>query len=1346
MDDGSRQAKSAPPLPGAAHDIVIDALGLLLRAAPDELDAAIVAVLERLTVALRADRAYLYMRRATGWVQTHDWHAAAIPPAADYMLEPKPAALVIDRAALHAGEAMIIPDVAALPPSPLNEALTRAGVRALAAMPLLSDGALRGVIGFERVRRAGDFDADGLWMVRALSDGLNSAFARRQAELERDLARASQAETLERLRATLAVMPELILEIDTEGRCLDFHAADPGKLVAPPEDLLGRTLEETLPAEVAQLQRRAMDQARQGGAAQVPRYKVNKDGFDRWYETIVALRRAVGGREAFVFRIRDVTAERLREAENAMLSEVTRNMTNLAMVIDEYGQILWANPAVERLSGWDLATLRGRYVPEFADPVTQPEGLETLIAAARSRQSCRVELAKLNRQGEAYWTDARLQPLSDRDGTSQGMLLIENDITELKRHERELERLALEAAQAHDQLHAAIEALPDGFSCFDAADRMVLCNERYRSFFPQSAEIIVPGVRFEDVLRAALATGEFRDAIGREEEWLAQRLAQHRLPSTEIELRLSDGRSLRVIEHETPDGGRVGLRVDVTALKDAEKRLADIITSARVGTWEFDVNQRTTRINAQWWAMLGYPGEVSRDLTRGVWETLIHPEDNAVLREMVGGVRSGTTDLVELEMRLRHSRGHWVYILTRGRVSEKSADGRPLRISGVGLDLTERRQAEERLRAILRASAVGTWQLDCVSGQVVIDEQYASMLGYRLDEMQPWTRAKFEALVHPDDLQQIYSRVTDHYGSDSHNIGHEFRIRHRDGHWIWVLSQTRVQRWASPGVAAEETGVHIDITERKQREAALAEAKHALEEALEAQRASEQRYSDIAAASTEWFWEIAPGHRITHITAGFERTTNMRTDKVIGRTLDEVGLIPGSGIATSDWAAVDRFIQAREPFNDFVIRLAPNRRKPPLWLRLSGAPFYDAMGNYAGYRGVGSNVTDLIAATERAEAGSQAKSRFLANMSHELRTPLTGVLGMAELLGETSLTNHQREMIETIRDSGEGLLAILNDILDLAKIEAGKMELENMPYVPADILTRVRALFAPRAAAAGLELKLEALKGCDRARMGDANRLLQILHNLVGNAVKFTQAGRITITAGPSQDDPSILCFTVRDTGIGMTAEQMSKVFEEFEQAENSTARRFGGTGLGLSITRRLTMMMDGKITLESEPGKGTCVTLTLPAAFAPSSRASSGSPEPEAPSLDGLRLLVADDNLTNRRILESMLSGLGANVTMVVDGQAACERFRPGAFDAVLLDISMPVLDGMAALAEIRAAEARAGVAPVLAIAVTANAMAHQVEEYTTAGFNGHVAKPFRKQTLAQALESTVIQKAKTP
>jgi len=1372
--DAPLQEPGAPRPADAGRALVADTLHLLLRADPAQTDAVAQRVLQRLAAAVGAGRCALFL------AEGRDWSLAAHVASADsaaaplYLAPDALEALGEDPGPLRRDQPLLVSDTGAMAQTPFCARLIAEGVQALAAVPLMHDGgALAGLISLERFETPGAFGDDALWAARMLGDGLVAVMARRRRDLARETALARQTDEVERLRGTLAALPELMVEVDGDGRCVDFHAADPDPRSPPRLSAIGRTLEETLPADLARLQRAVMEEARRVGSARVPRYSLPHKGEAHWYDTTIVHLGTIEGQERFVFRVRDVSTEQARAAENAMLVEVTRNMTNLAVVLDSELRVVWINPAVEQRTGYTLAEVRGRPVSDFADSSSDPEALARLGAALLACKPCREEFLKHDRNGTPYWVDVSVQPMTDAAGNPQGFMLIENDITALKQHEAELERLAQEAARAHDRLHAAIESLQDGFAYFDSDDRLVLCNERYRQMLPHAAAMMVPGVPFEAITRHAVLHGDYAGTEGNEEAWIAQRLEDHRSASGGSELRLADGRWLRVFEQQTPEGGRVGLRVDITALKQAEARLNDIIVSARVGTWTHDAIAGTTEINEQWWRMLGYDRDLPGFLTRELWCSLVHPDDSVAMTDMLRGVRAGALDTVELELRLQHRNGHSVRVLTRGRVSQRDASGEVQRISGVGLDVTERRQAEERLRAILESSSVGTWQLDCQSGTVIIDEPYAAMLGYRLEDLLPWTRERFDSMVHPEDLPRLYSRVSGLYGSERSDRGQEFRMRHQDGRWIWVLSFTSVQRWAAPGVPAEESGIHIDVTERKQHEAALAEAKQALEEALAAHRISEQRYTDIAAASHEFFWEIAPGRLITHITAGFERSTGIPAAAVLGRTLDDLGVVQGRGPGSGDWQAIAQHLVSREPVHNFLFSVQPTRRRPPIWLRISGAPFYAANGEFAGYRGVGSNVSALIAATERAEAASQAKSRFLANMSHELRTPLTGVLGMAELLGETRVTPRQREMIDTIRDSGEGLLAILNDILDLAKVEAGKMAIEREPFALVDVLSRIRALFEPRAAAAGLEMEFTISGGPAQIRLGDANRIVQVLMNLVGNAVKFTHQGRVSVTAGPSHDDPDLLRLEVADTGIGMNAEQQAKVFEEFEQAETSTARRFGGTGLGLSITRRLAALMGGTIKLDSVPDQGTRVTLHLPAPLAPATTTGTtttgttttgpadpasdpasdpaGAPQritglPPAPpppdgtrSLAGLRLLVADDNLTNRRILDTMLRALGTQVTLAEDGQSACDQFTPGAFDAVLLDISMPGLDGLGALAAIRAAETRAGIGPVPALAVTANAMQHQIEEYRAAGFSGHVAKPFRKETLARALSHIV-------
>jgi len=1336
MEDGIRHADQPPRIQTETYALVAEALGVLLRAGPSDMGHAIDSVLGRLAHAVGADRAFVVVRRHGVWGTRHHWCAPGMPAADGARREALIAALVQGPSSLAAGEALVIDDTATLPAHPLGATMRDLSIRAALAVPVMRDDRLAGFVKLDRVQAVRPFSDYDLWLTRALADGLMSSLARFHAEEERDAARRAERETLARLRATLAAMPELLLEIDEDGRCVDFHCTRPELLAAPPERILGLTLEDTLPPEIAQLQREGMARARRDGTATLPPYPLGTGAARRWYALTIARRDGSGA--GYVFRIRDVTEERARDDESAMLGEITRLTTNLVIVLAPDQSIRWVNPAFEARTGWTLEEVRGRHPADFTDPASDPAVLRRIERAFETRSSCRAEVFKHDRHGAPYWVDVEVKPLLRPDGALDGFLIIETEITERKHHEAELAQLAQEADAARNRLRDAVEALPDGFAYFDADDRLVMCNSNYRALFRTHPERVKPGIPFVDLLHLAVADGEFAPRHERAEAFVAARLEARRQPVSSLEVQLASGRWLRVIEQSTPDGGRVGLRVDITALKDAKKRLNDIIDGARIGTWEYDLALGMSDINRGWTRLLGWDDKVVTRLDRETWRGVIHPSDNDLLRAAIGAIRAGTSEVIEQEIRLRHRGGHWVHMLVRGRISSRDAAGQPLRISGVGLDLTERRLAEERLRTILESSEVGTWQLDAVTGTTRIDAQYAAMLGYQLPDLLPFTHARFESLVHPDDLPQMHTGIARLRGTGQNNVAHEFRMRHRDGHWIWILSHARVQRWAEDGTAAEESGLHINITERKTREAALSAAKAALERALAAQKASEQRFTDIAAVSNDWFWELDASMRLVFLSPGFERTTGIPGAAVIGLSVNgpfDAAETLGCTVE-GDWDTVRLAIERRQRFADFVYRMDFADRRPPIWQRISGAPYYDAEGRIAGYRGVGSEVSALVAATERAEAANRAKSRFLANMSHELRTPLTGVLGMTDLLGETPVDAQQREMIDTIRESGEGLLTILNDILDLAKIEAGKLDITREAFVPALLLRQVRALFAPRATASGLDLRLDLGAGCEVARSGDANRILQVLNNLVGNALKFTEAGSVVIAASvaPAAGGAASLRIEVADTGIGMTPDQAEKVFDEFEQAETSTARRFGGTGLGLSITRRLVALMGGEIALDTAPGAGTRVTVTLPVAPAGAGRAEAGSP-PRVAVAAGLRVLVADDNRTNRKILETMLRGLGLQVALAEDGRDACRLYRPGAFDLVLLDISMPVLDGLGALAAIRQIDASAGCAPVPALAVTANAMDHQVAEYIAAGFAGHVAKPFRKETLAAAI-----------
>ena len=363
-------------------------------------------------------------------------------------------------------------------------------------------------------------------------------------------------------------------------------------------------------------------------------------------------------------------------------------------------------------------------------------------------------------------------------------------------------------------------------------------------------------------------------------------------------------------------------------------------------------------------------------------------------------------------------------------------------------------------------------------------------------------------------------------------------------------------------------------------------------------------------------------------------------------------------------------------------------------------------------------------------------------MSHEIRTPLNGVLGMAEVLESSLVEERQRRMISTIRTSGETLLSILNDILDMSKIEAGKMEIEKVPFVVNDLVQPVQALNAIRAEEKGLEFRVHTNGGCAMPVLGDPHRISQILNNLLHNSIKFTEAGSVTLTLRYQPGDP--LEMVVADTGIGMTPTQVSRILDSFEQADGSITRRFGGTGLGMSIVRQLVTLMQGDITVDSVQGRGTEIRVSLPLPVAEASqmpRARETTPvNRPMVRLDHLRALVADDSPTNRLVISEMLTECGIDITLVENGREAVDAWQDQiaqaqGFDIVLMDISMPVMDGVTALTMIREQEAAQGNDPVPVIAVTANAMPHQVADYLIAGFDTHLAKPFKQAELLHAI-----------
>ena len=537
------------------------------------------------------------------------------------------------------------------------------------------------------------------------------------------------------------------------------------------------------------------------------------------------------------------------------------------------------------------------------------------------------------------------------------------------------------------------------------------------------------------------------------------------------------------------------------------------------------------------------------------------------------------------------------------------------------------------------------------------------------------------------------------------SLTEQFPIRRADGSVVAELSLSRSLFWSLPAMlAALLCGAALAIFLVRQLNQKVFGRWMRAELA---QRHSQERLADIAAASSDWFWEQNTSFRYTLNT--LDRPGMPRGITMLGRQIwDVLSIQPPDG----SWVEHRQTLEAHEPF---VLRCGVRCEQGTRWIELRGKPFHGPGGVFQGYRGAGRDITqeeererelarhrdelrllvdertaDLLRAKVQAETVSEVKSMFLANMSHEIRTPINVIMGLTHLAQSTSPAPRLSGYLQRIDQASHRLLHLVNDVLDLSKIEAGKVELDNIEFDLQAMLDEVVALVSERVSAKGLELVTDV--GCDTARpyIGDPQRLGQILINYIGNAIKFTESGQIVISVGVERDSPAVgpvmLRFAVSDTGIGMTPEQQSRVFAQFEQAESSTRRRFGGTGLGLAISRNLAELMGGAVGVSSESGEGSTFWFTA--------RLGLGAlPAPlPAPLTDlrRLRAVVIDDNHAARWVLAGVLEGMGISVQPFVDATDAIDWLRAASGsdtipDIVFIDLEMPGVDGVHAARAIR-------------------------------------------------------------
>jgi PAS domain S-box-containing protein len=507
------------------------------------------------------------------------------------------------------------------------------------------------------------------------------------------------------------------------------------------------------------------------------------------------------------------------------------------------------------------------------------------------------------------------------------------------------------------------------------------------------------------------------------------------------------------------------------------------------------------------------------------------------------------------------------------------------------------------------------------------------------------------------------------------------------------------------------------------------------------QRLRDQQFytRSLIEANIDAIMTTDPSGIITDVNKQMEALTGCTRDELIGAPFKSYFTDPERAEAGI------KLVLSEKKVTDYELTASARDGKQTV-VSYNATTFYDRGRTLQGVFAAARDVTEgkrveaeLQQAKAMAETASQAKSDFLASMSHEIRTPMNAIIGIADLLAKTALSPEQDKYVQIFRRAGDNLLNLINDILDLSKVEASQLELERTGFSLTDLLDKVKEMVAVRAQEKGLALVCEAAPNVPGDLIGDPTRLRQVLLNLLGNAIKFTESGEVSLRVTPDADSPvpGALRFTISDTGIGIPREKLGAVFERFTQADSSTTRRYGGSGLGLTISKRLVELMGGRIWVESEAGKGSVFSFAVPLEIwaGATRRAAAPVGAGTEPALPALHILLVEDSPDNRTITVAYLRDTPYRVEIAENGAIAYQKFTAGHFDLVLMDRQMPVMDGLTATRAIREWEQASHRPPTPIIALTASALKGDQEKCMAAGCTAYLTKPIKQDVLLQAI-----------
>jgi PAS domain S-box-containing protein len=720
----------------------------------------------------------------------------------------------------------------------------------------------------------------------------------------------------------------------------------------------------------------------------------------------------------------------------------------------------------------------------------------------------------------------------------------------------------------------------------------------------------------------------------------------------------------------------------------------------------------------------------------------IHREDlDRYVREVATACREMRP--FEIEFRITDDEGRERWMLERGMPTEPDAHGFAQFVDCLVIDVTPQRRLREELEAREKLISALATNLEGAMFRVrrgptpaieYISPGIKKIAGLDADKIVGMAPEALN-IRHPDDYGE-YLETVKRAIQERRPYESQHRLKLRDGTVRWILERGMASAYAEDGSPLVIDGFMFDVTER-----------HRLTEEL---RERERQFATLAGNIDGVMFRARLGLPVTidYYSPGIEKQVGIPAQELIGKPSIGIQLMHPDDKERYFLTVGAALVAQRSYEVEFRI-VRPDGRT--IWILERGsATEFGASGTPTIVEGFSIDISArkeaeeaIGSARDAAEAANRAKSEFLAMMTHEIRTPMNGVLGMTSVLLDSGLTPSQARHATTIRESAEGLLRIINDVLDFSKLDAGALTIEVKAFDLHALFRHIDDVFSPKARAKGISFEIAIDAGVPRVVRADAGRIRQVLLNLAGNAIKFTETGSVIVRAHAHEvSGTNVLDVVVADTGIGIANDRIGRLFQSFEQGDASISRRFGGTGLGLAISRKLVERMGGAIGVESEPGRGSTFRFEIPYELAESDDVAQPAADLAAvgAALAALRalehearVLIVEDNATNRLVTTSFLNQYGIAHDVAVDGREALEAVKRQRYDVVLMDLHMPEMDGLAATRAIRGLVGDSASVPI--VALTANAFADDIERCRQAGMDGHLGKPFRKEELVLAI-----------